>query len=399
MRRIWMMLLGMCLALSGCSGGGSSYPSTERNDNSIKSSNGAAGEISDEAAAGNESQANGEASLDDILNSGSGDELAKASEKGSVKLQKEMLVYRCRISIDTLDYDTSLSDLKQLLSEYECFIETENYSDNGENYSYYYIEDSGKHAQYTATIRVPSGKYDAFLEEMGSIGDVRNKNSSVENLNQEYTDTETALKIYKEQEKRYIQMIKDADDSYALQLQQQLTELEIKIAQLESGKRKMEMDVAYSYVDLTLREVQKYSPHGKTDTFMMRLRDSFSGSWSTFLNVMETLLTIVIYVWYYLVIILLIVLFAVRQSKKSQAKRMKAIQQGQIRASHMPGQPVQMNMQMGQVPVSMPTEVQQDTGAGQTVKDGENAEFGQKADTKAGGKEESGESAEVERKI
>ena len=331
MKRFFIMAICICFLMTGCSGGGSS----KSGGTAVRDSEAGLSDTADTAAeADGMNESASEADTGETI-----DDLAQKAG-GAVKFKKEMLVYRCNLSIDTLDYETSLSDFKKLLKEYDCFIETENYSDNGDNYSYYYIEQSGKHSQYTATVRVPSEKYGAFLDSMGSIGDIRSKNSNVENLNQEYTDTETALKIYREQEKRYIAMIKDADDSYALQLQQQLTELEIKIAQLESRKNQIETDVAYSYVNLTLREVQKYSAHGKTDTFMMRLQDNISDSWDTFLNVLETLLTIFIYVWYYLVIVLVIVFFAVRQSKKNGEKRRKAMQQRQASmpaATGMPG--------------------------------------------------------------
>lgn len=360
MKRFFIMALCICFLVAGCSGGESS----KSEGTAVREADAGLSDTADNAAEEAESAENAsEADTGETL-----DDLAEKAG-GAVKLKKEMLVYRCNLSIDTLDYKTSLSDFKKLLQEYDCFIETENYSDNGDNYSYYYIEDSGKHSQYTATVRVPSEKYESFLDSMGSIGDIRSKNSNVENLNREYTDTETALKIYREQEKRYIAMIKDADDSYALQLQQQLTELEIKIAQLESRKNQIETDVAYSYVNLTLREVQKYSAHGKTDTFMMRLKDHISDSWDTFLNVMETLLTIFIYVWYYLVIVLAIVFFAVRQSKKNGEKRRKAMQQ---RQASMPaaGQPAGvsgMNAQHMPEQKNVAQGMEMPAGAGQPV--------------------------------
>lgn len=337
MKRFFIMaVLCICFLTVGCAGGESS----KSGGTAVHEADGGLSDMTDGIA---ESASEADAgAVENASEAGTGETLDELAEKagGAVTLKKEMLVYRCNISIDTLDYQTSLSDFKKLLKEYDCFIETENYSDNGDDYSYYYIEESGKHSRYTATVRVPSEKYESFLDSMGSIGDIRSKNSNVENLNREYTDTDTALKIYREQEKRYIAMIKDADDSYALQLQQQLTELEIKIAQLESRKNQIETDVAYSYVDLTLREVQKYSAHGKTDTFTMRLKDHVSDSWDTFLNVMETLLTIFIYVWYYLVIVLVIVFFAVRQSKKNGEKRRKAMQQRQASMPAATGQQV-----------------------------------------------------------
>jgi hypothetical protein len=135
-------------------------------------------------------------------------------------------------------------------------------------------------------------------------------------MNQEYTDANTALEIYKEQEKRYISMIATADESYALQLEQNLSELEVKIAQLESQIKTIETDVAYSYIDITIREVEKYSLHDNTNTFTMRMKDNFSGSWDAFLGFLESILTFIIYAWYYIVILIAIIIFISKHTKK-----------------------------------------------------------------------------------
>ena len=257
------------------------------------------------------------ATIDDV-------DLDKVSEESTNKkgsnLNLDMLIYRCDVSIDTLKYQESYDALQKLISDYGGFIESSNYSDNGSTYSYYYIEDSDKHLECSINARIPSDKYEEFIKEFGGIGDIRSFNSNVENVTQEYTDSETALKIYREQEKRYIAMIADADPSYAMQLQNELTELEIKIAQLESRMQNIRNDVAYSYVNITLREVEKYSLHGKTDTFVMRLKDNWSDSWQQFRNFLEAVLTFIIYAWYYVVLIIVIIVL-VRKGNKAWRKK------------------------------------------------------------------------------
>lgn len=58
--------------------------------------------------------------------------------------------------------------------------------------------------------------------------------------------------------------------------------------------------MAYSYVDVTIKEVEKYEEApAKTDTFPERLLESCRQSWSGLLSFLEGCLTfVVLYCWY-----------------------------------------------------------------------------------------------------
>ena len=236
-----------------------------------------------------------------------------------------MLVYRCNLNLDTLDFDKTTIGIKSLIDEMGGFIESEAYSDNGGTYSYYYVDDDEKHNTYKATIRIPSSKYDDFIDSVGSLGDVRSKDSNVENMTQEYTDAKTALQIYQEKEKRYISMISTAtDEVVAMQLEKELTDLEIQIAQLKTRMENIENDVAYSYVELSVSEVRKYSSHGGVkSTFMQRLLDTFKETYSDFFNFLEELLFLIIRLFPYVVLLGFITLGVVKCIKIRRKKRPK----------------------------------------------------------------------------
>ena len=300
---------------AGC--GGSSYSGNSADYSAVKEESAAAGEGLSDAAAD-------EYQYDDADENGAEydgtEDLDEEVSAQTANIDLDMLVYRCNVNIDTLDYKNSYASLLKLIDKYQGFIESSDYSDGGSAYTYYYIEPSDKHSECTITTRIPSKQYEKFISSFGDLGDVRSMNANVENVTQEYKDSKTALKIYREQEKRYISMIADADPSYALELQNELSDLEIKIAQLESRIQNIKNDVAYSYVTINLREVEKYSLHGNTDTFTMRLKDSWSDSWQSFCGFLESVLIFFIYAWYYIVLIIIIVV-VVRKLRKAWRKK------------------------------------------------------------------------------
>lgn len=235
-----------------------------------------------------------------------------------------MLIYTCTLKIDTLDYETSVNTFRQMLNNAGGFVEKEKYSD-GLSSQEYYIEDSEKTKSYNATVRVPQNQYETFLSGAGQLGDVRSKESNVENVNQEYTDLGTSLGIYEAKEKRYIKMLADiTDDKHAISIEKELTELQIKIAQIKTRMNEIKTDVNYSTIKLTIREVSKYeeTPE-KTDTFMQRLGATIKDTFKTFLLFMETLLFFIIRISPYAIIILLILLLVLFLQKRNKMKSSK----------------------------------------------------------------------------
>lgn len=255
------------------------------------------------------------------------DYAAKGDEESSGSLaadsiQKEMLVYSCYMDVDTLDFDTSLNSFKNTLDMYGGFVETENFNDGGGGGRWYY-ENEEKWQSYSATVRIPSSNYDAFCNSAGSLGDLRSKTSTVENLSQEYSDLSTSLEIYEAKEQRYIALLADiTEDEYAVDIERELTNIQIQIANIKTRMNRISTDVAYSYVYFTLNEVKEYvSAPVKTDTFFDRLSNTLSNAGRGFLEFLEGLLFFLIYTVPYFVLIGIVVFAVVKIIKKRREKK------------------------------------------------------------------------------
>ena len=278
----------------------------------------------------------------------------KQSEVKAINTQ--MLVYSCDMSIDVLEFDEAVDKIHELINTYNGFIESENYSDGGSTSKWQY-SDTEKWKNLYATIRIPSADYDDFCEAAEKIGDMRRKNSSVQNLTTEYSDLKTTLSIYEAKEKRYLDILSEIkNEQEAIEVENELTSIQIEIAKIKTRMNNIENDVAYSFINLTLNEVREYSEKPvveRTDTFGQRLKNTLSRTWDGFLYFLENLLFILIRVLPYLLIFGIIIFiiakivkfFSKRSEKRRQEKYQKRMQQAP---------PMPMNVPMPPNPQMIP---------------------------------------------
>lgn len=252
-------------------------------------------------------------------------ESEKENNTSTKVIRKEMLVYSCNMTVDVLDFDTAIDNLRESLDTYGAFPEHENYTD-GKSSDKWVYDDVKSWKTYNATLRVPSEDYDEFCDYIANLGDLRSKKASVDNLTREYNDLSTTLEIYQAKEQRYIELLAEINDKEtAIAVENELTNIQIEISKLTTRMNEIQTDVAYSYVHLTINEVREYVEdepvEEEPDTFFTRLKKTVSSSAKGFLSVMETLLFILIYLLPHLVIIGIFIFGITALSKAIKKKR------------------------------------------------------------------------------
>ncbi len=345
---LWV-LLGITLLLSGC-GSKSDSPSAETVGSDSMWENEVGNEVQqsdalnsdgpmEDYAEGAETAAyapstaagmsmEGQEDAGQVEGSKSGDVASIASNAG--KVTKEMLVYRGELYIDTLDFEKSVNAFKALIEEKGGFVETESYTDNNDISGYYVIEERSKNNLYSATVRVPSTEYEAVMNSSAGLGDLRSRHSNASNVTQQYGTYQSQLEVYETKYKRYLKLLEEAsEDKYALEIENELFDIQLAIANLKSGITNIENDVAYSYIDITIQQVKKYEEEpAATDTFIDRLRKTCSDSWSSFLQLLEDMLFYVIMNIYYIlilaVIFILIIRYIIKKRRKKAGERLSA---------------------------------------------------------------------------
>lgn len=195
------------------------------------------------------------------------------------QINTEKLVYHCDLTFDTENYNDSINQLKSLMNQYGAFLEYENERNNSG-----YGNNSDLHI-YNATIRIPVGNYQTFLDSMGNIGDLKNKCQDVQNLSQEYTDLNAELEVLEAKRDSYISMMKEAktldDMESLLMIDERLTEVEVSINRIKSRLNNINNDVAYSYITISIVEVREYEAP-EPENFGQRVSQAFKDGWKNF---------------------------------------------------------------------------------------------------------------------
>jgi len=334
-KKLSTMLLTTILTaglLTGCGGSGSS-PAMDTATNSATSNYAPAKNseygmgIAQDSYGMNEAAAAEEADYgDDNVN---GDDNT-TQNLDSMTLLEEKLVYRCNLEIETLDYAGTMKSIKEAIAQYDGVIQSENETDS--SYDWYYADyqkTQGTMRNYIE-IRVPSKNYDSFVSALDGVGKITSKSSSIDNISQQYYDTTTQIEALKIQEKNLLEMLEQCTTiEEMITVQDRLTSVQYDINRLQTNKRYMDVDVAYSYVNISIEEVMEFRVDEepvKKNTFADRLANTLKSTYSGFLMFLEIVLFLFIRIFPYLAIVCIILFFALRKTIKrhrEEKKRMK----------------------------------------------------------------------------
>ena len=204
--------------------------------------------------------------------------------------------------------------LHDLFDEYNVIIQSESQSDN--DYDWYY-DDNEDTATLSAHIscRVPSIKYKDFVAALNDLGDgtkVVSQQTEVQNITQEYYDNTTQIESLKIQEERLLQMLESAEtiDDMIL-IEDRLQEVQYELNSLQTKLMYMNMDVAYSYVNIHLEEVKEFGV-SDDDSFFSRLAKEFKSTWEYTLDLLEELFSFVLHLIPFVIIVFIPGLFILR---------------------------------------------------------------------------------------
>ncbi len=256
-----------------------------------------------------------------------------AMSMSGVNTTNMKLIYRASIQIQTLDFDKAVEDLNGLVAHYGGYFESA-YVDNGTYYS------GGSYMQGNYVVRVPSGNYQNFINELGEVAHVVNINQSVQDVGLEYADAETRLETLRTKHDRLIELLSKATEmTDIIELENALTDVEYEIDRYGSKLVRYDSLIGYSTIDISLTKVNRVDPPIEQDnSFLARLSRAFSDGFANFKDGLEDfiiwfaydLIGIIIFVLVaWLVIRLIIKLWKKRPQKISLKKADKAEPQEQ----------------------------------------------------------------------
>lgn len=234
----------------------------------------------------------------------------QSSGQDNITLLEEKLVYHCNLEIETLDYPATMTSVKETISKYGGVIQSESESDSGYDWYYEDYQKTGGTMHNYLEVRIPSKDYDSFLAELDGVGKVISKSTSVDNISQQYYDTTAQIEALQIQEKNLLAMLEKCETiEDMITVEQRLSEVQYQLNSLQTTRRYMDMDVAYSYVNIGITEVMEYRQDNepvRRNTFTDRLKNTIQSTGRGFLLFLEGFLFLIIRLSPYIVIIAVI---------------------------------------------------------------------------------------------
>ena len=244
---------------------------------------------------------------------------------------EQKLVYTSNISLETKNMESALNIIYDMISQYDGIIQNEDLSNINSIYmdpEYYYDGYRQKGSSGTIFVRIPQKNYDSFINGLYSENEMLFVNSaakSIDNMTEVYYDTETRLRTLRTEQERLYEFMESATTvQEMLSIEDRLSEVQYQIESATNRLKTIDNDVAYAKVTLYIKEVLKYSDKPiLRDTFLERLAFYFKDSGSEFVEFLEDLVELLIYVVPYLVLLGLVLFVFLKLQRKWREKHPK----------------------------------------------------------------------------
>lgn len=195
------------------------------------------------------------------------------TKETSADLDPEKIIYSANASLETTEFENTLSALNALIDRLGGWVESSSVSGSDFN-----TLSRGAKTRRSAdyTIRVPNEKFDELMKELPALGNVPYSHVYTENVTAEYYDTETRLKTYEAQEQRLMELLDMAETvSDVIEIENELTEVRYRIESLKTTLRGWDRRVSWSTLYLSVSEVVEYTPQEKQQ-YGSRLAEALS---------------------------------------------------------------------------------------------------------------------------
>lgn len=215
------------------------------------------------------------------LATGSG---ADASQSDDIT---QKIIYSGNLEIETTTFDDALKAIDKLVADAGGFVENSNISGSTSYQSDGTTRIVDRYADYT--LRVPSDKFQSAMGQAGAIGNVTSSGTNTENITSQYIDQEARRDSLKVQEQRLLAMLEKSEDVETLvALEARLSEVRYEMESIERTLRNWQLQVDYSTIQLSLREVAVYTPTAAVQrTFGQKLADALGDGWNGFVRGMQ----------------------------------------------------------------------------------------------------------------
>lgn len=253
-----------------------------------------------------------------LTNTGQSGETASAALPENRKL-----IQTFRISAETEDMNTLLTQLNSQIAQLSGYVEGQNVY-NGSAYS------GKRYRNAELTIRIPADQVESFVNQVSQIANVVSSNKTVEDITLQYVSTESRMKALQTEETRLLELLAKAETmDDLLTIEKRLTEVRYELESVTSSLRVYDNRVDYATVYLSVSEVKEYTVVDDPETVGERISAGWKETVSDLKEGFEDFIVGVVVNFPYLLmwaaVITVVILLVIRHKKKKARK--KAAQQ------------------------------------------------------------------------
>lgn len=234
------------------------------------------------------------------------------------------IIRRASMELETREFEAALRSIQQAVAAAGGYIESQ--SQNG--YSY------GSRSRYqeryaSISARVPSEKLDGVMQSVGGVCNVLSQSENIDDITDSYYDAQAHLRTLQIQEERLLEILSKAEKlEDIITLESALSDVRYQIESLTASLRRMDSQVTYSFLNLSIQEVVEYQTvQEKPRTFGQRMGDAFSDGLGDMVDGLQEFAVWLarvgpsLLVW---VVIIAAVVLIVRACVKASARRRQA---------------------------------------------------------------------------
>ena len=251
-------------------------------------------------------------------------------QEGAAKEQQDALAGRKLIknvdmSVETEEYDALIPALENQIASLGGYIEEMSVS----NRIYHYTNDMNLKNMRSAymTARIPKENLDAFVSAVAQQSNVVRRYESVTDVTLQYVDLESHKKALSAEQDRLLELMEQAETvEDIITIEGRLSEVRYQLESMESQLRTFDNKIDYSTVNISIDEVEVYSPSENTSAWQ-RISSGFMNSLrGVGRGISNFAIWFIIHLPYIVVwaVIIIVIILIIRAIRRSMSKRRDA---------------------------------------------------------------------------
>ena len=190
----------------------------------------------------------------------------------SVGNANQKLVRTMHVEAETNDMDTLMGELDSRIRTLGGYVENKSVR-NGGNTS------TRRYRYADMTIRIPADRLDEFMTHISGQTNVVNYRESADDITLRYVATQSRVSALETEQQRLLELLAKAEDmSDLLLIEERLTNVRAELEEVTSQMRVYDNMVDYGTVQLTVTEVQVYTPV-EEETVWKKIGMGLTESW------------------------------------------------------------------------------------------------------------------------